>query len=227
MNVPTGYSRLDRFEQRMRRRMELLRGRLVRLRGARVGARFGVGKGATILAPSFLRAGDDVTISEYSYLQCASVGGVEIGERSSFDRNLWLHTGGGDGEIGGGWFRMGSRSYVGANAVIGAGGGIDVGSDVLIGQGVKLHAERHRIDRTDTPINRQGVELAAIRIADDVWIGSGATILAGVTIGRGAVVGAGAVVTKSVGPFEVVAGSPARRIRTRTAAEKEAAGVAR
>ena len=45
-------------------------------------------------------------------------------------------------------------------------------------------------------------------------IGSGAVILGGVTIGAGAIVGAGAVVTKSVAPRTVVAGNPARLLRT-------------
>jgi acetyltransferase-like isoleucine patch superfamily enzyme len=43
-------------------------------------------------------------------------------------------------------------------------------------------------------------------------IGGGAVILPGITVGRGAMVGAGAVVTKSVPPFTIVAGSPARVI---------------
>ena len=45
-------------------------------------------------------------------------------------------------------------------------------------------------------------------------IGAGAVILPGITIGRRAVVGAGAVVTKDVADFEVVAGNPARMLRT-------------
>jgi len=45
-------------------------------------------------------------------------------------------------------------------------------------------------------------------------IGSGAVILCGVTIREGAIVGAGAVVTKNVGPHEIVAGVPARLMRT-------------
>jgi hypothetical protein len=49
---------------------------------------------------------------------------------------------------------------------------------------------------------------------DDVFIGRGATILPGVTIGPRAIVGAGAVVSKDVPPNSVVAGNPARFIRT-------------
>ena len=52
-------------------------------------------------------------------------------------------------------------------------------------------------------------------IEDDVWIGTRATVLQGVTIGRGTIVGAGAVVTKTVPPYAIVGGMPARVIRFR------------
>ncbi|PJF48373.1 MAG: acetyltransferase [Candidatus Thermofonsia Clade 3 bacterium] len=52
-------------------------------------------------------------------------------------------------------------------------------------------------------------------VGHDVWIGHAAVVMPGVSIGIGAVVGAGAVVTKDVGPYEVVVGVPARRIRKR------------
>ena len=45
-------------------------------------------------------------------------------------------------------------------------------------------------------------------------VGSSATILAGVTVGEGAIVGAGSVVTKDVAPWTIVAGNPARVLRT-------------
>lgn len=52
-------------------------------------------------------------------------------------------------------------------------------------------------------------------IENDVWIGAGAQILRGVKVGNGAVVGAGAIVTKSVPPYSIVVGNPARIIRKR------------
>jgi len=59
-----------------------------------------------------------------------------------------------------------------------------------------------------------------VTIGNDVWIGYGAIILSGVTIGNGAVIGAGAIVTKSVEPYSIVAGNPAKEIKKRFTDEK-------
>lgn len=52
-------------------------------------------------------------------------------------------------------------------------------------------------------------------IGNDVWIGHGAMVVSGVTVGDGACIGAGAVVSKDVPPYAIVAGNPARVVRTR------------
>lgn len=58
-------------------------------------------------------------------------------------------------------------------------------------------------------------EMHAVRIGNDVWIGTRATILSGVRIGDGAIVGAGSIVTKDVPPYAIVAGAPAKLVRYR------------
>lgn len=55
----------------------------------------------------------------------------------------------------------------------------------------------------------------SVTIGNDVWIGANAVILSGVTIGDGAVIGAGSVVTKSVPPYAIFAGVPAKLIKFR------------
>jgi len=50
-----------------------------------------------------------------------------------------------------------------------------------------------------------------------VWIGTGCKILYGVHLGRGCIVGAGAVVNKSIPPYEIWAGVPAKKIGERKA----------
>ena len=52
-----------------------------------------------------------------------------------------------------------------------------------------------------------------ITLEPDVWIGTGSVILPNVTIGEGAVVGANSVVTRSVPPYTVVGGVPAKKIK--------------
>ena len=59
------------------------------------------------------------------------------------------------------------------------------------------------------------IDDADVHIEDDVWIGCNVTILKGVTIGRGAVVAAGSVCTKSVPPYAIVGGNPAKLMKYR------------
>jgi acetyltransferase-like isoleucine patch superfamily enzyme len=56
-----------------------------------------------------------------------------------------------------------------------------------------------------------------VHIEEDVWIGFGVFIKQGVTVGRGAVIGANAVVLHDVGPYEIVGGNPAKKIKDRLA----------
>ena len=58
-----------------------------------------------------------------------------------------------------------------------------------------------------------GTTFGSVVIERDAWIGAGAILLPNIIVGEGAVVGAGSVVTKSVEPFTIVAGNPARFIR--------------
>ena len=89
-------------------------------------------------------------------------------------------------------------------------GGIIVGNDVFIGPKVNLITINHDVN----PDNRSATYGRPIVIEDKVWIGINSTILPGVKIGYGAIVGAGSVVTKDVPAMTVVAGNPARIIKT-------------
>lgn len=89
-------------------------------------------------------------------------------------------------------------------------GGIWIGDGSLIGQQVVMATLDHDLDLA----HRQDMFPGPIRIGRNVWVGAHATILRNVTIGDGAVVAAGAVVTKDVPPNTVVAGVPARVVKT-------------
>lgn len=57
------------------------------------------------------------------------------------------------------------------------------------------------------------------RIGNDVWVGANSVLMPGVKVADGAIIGAGSVVTKDVGPYEIHAGTPARKIRDRLPSE--------
>jgi acetyltransferase-like isoleucine patch superfamily enzyme len=78
----------------------------------------------------------------------------------------------------------------------------------------QILAVDHVFDDPTRSFVEQGITAKGIVIEDDVWLGSGAIITDGVSIGKGAVVAAGAVVTKDVPSHTVVAGVPARIIKT-------------
>ena len=81
---------------------------------------------------------------------------------------------------------------------------------------VVIYTVNHRTDRVDVPIKYQGnTEQKPVIIGNGVWIGHGAFILPGVKIGEGAVVAARAVVTKDVPAFSIVAGNPAKEVKSR------------
>jgi len=107
---------------------------------------------------------------------------------------------------------IGARAFVNANCVFLDCADIVIGDDFQCGPGVQILTPEHPLDAVE---RKAGLESARpIRIGDDVWLGGGAIVLAGVTIGDRAIVGAGAVVTKDVPPDVVVAGNPARVIKT-------------
>ena len=110
--------------------------------------------------------------------------------------------------------RAGARLNIGEYAFLSAVGGLEVGDDVMIGHGASVLTADHGLDAR-RPMARQDLRVAPVVIEDDVWIGSGARILAGVRIGHGAVVAANAVVVNDVAPYLVVGGVPAKQISTR------------
>jgi len=89
-------------------------------------------------------------------------------------------------------------------------GGITLEDNVLIGPKVNLITENHPME----PENRKSLVCRPIVVKRNAWVGAAATILPGVTIGENAVVAAGAVVTRDVPANTIVAGVPAKPIKS-------------
>lgn len=78
---------------------------------------------------------------------------------------------------------IGDNSGIGINARLGV---VHIGSNVMMGPDCVALTQNHAFDRTDIPMNVQGVqEEKAIYIGDDVWIGQRVIILPGVRVGGG------------------------------------------
>jgi len=93
---------------------------------------------------------------------------------------------------------------------------VTFGKRVAVATGVTIvassNANNSELSKLDYVRDRL-TQLDHVTIGDDAWIGTGAILLPGVEVGEGAIVAAGAVVTRSVEPYTVVAGTPARVIR--------------
>lgn len=106
--------------------------------------------------------------------------------------------------------KIGKECFIGSNVHIALHDNVTLGNNVVINDGCKLLTGSHDINCP----NWSHVK-APITIEDYAWIATSAILLPGVTIGRGAVVAAGAVVSKSIPPYHVAAGNPARLVKER------------
>jgi acetyltransferase-like isoleucine patch superfamily enzyme len=94
--------------------------------------------------------------------------------------------------------------------------GVTIEDNVFVGHNVTFINDRYprATDETGNPLEDGDWAVGPVVVRSGASIGSGSTILCGVTIGENAIVGAGSVVVRDVPPRTVVAGNPARPLRT-------------
>ena len=151
------------------------------------------------------RIADDVVLGrDVSVVAFVNLYGCTIGDETKIGPFVEIQSGA----------RVGSRCKVSSPTFICE--GVTIEDEVFIG---------HHVCFTNDLLPRATNPDGSLQSPDD-WkleptvvrrgasIGSGAVILAGIEIGPGAIIGAGAVVTKDVAPQQVVAGVPARLLRT-------------
>ena len=117
---------------------------------------------------------------------------------------------------------LGEGSYIGSDGVV---KNTTIGNYCSISWNVSIGADSHnykavsmytnywwnRVFGTNLPRTKS----APVEIGNDVWIGTGATILAGVKIGSGSIIGASALVNRDVPPYSIWGGVPAHLIKYR------------
>jgi acetyltransferase-like isoleucine patch superfamily enzyme len=138
---------------------------------------------------------------------------IAIGDYNAFTQGFWLWPE--DTDFAGIRIRIGNSNYFNRNVMIDACCSVEIGDRNMFGPDVYITDSNHQLRDGFSP-GELPMDRGTVVIGNQCWIGAKAVILKGVKLGDGCVVAAGAVVTRSVGVGEVVAGVPARPLRSGT-----------
>jgi UDP-2-acetamido-3-amino-2,3-dideoxy-glucuronate N-acetyltransferase len=148
---------------------------------------------------SDVKLGKDVRIFAFTNLY-----GCEIGDGTKIGAFVEIQQGA----------KVGRRCKISSHSFICE--GVTIEDEVFIGHNVTFINDRYpRATASDGELQTgKDWVCTPTRVQRGASIGSGSTLLCGITIGEFAMVGAGSVVTRDVPPRSVVAGNPARLVRT-------------
>ncbi|MEU5162120.1 acyltransferase [Streptomyces sp. NPDC020875] len=167
-------------------------GRL-RFRSIGPGTRLAFPQG-TVFGEAWIELGAHCVIAEQVTLTAGMLPGLDLGP----DPIVTI----GDGVV------LGRGSHIVAD------GRVTVGRDTYCGPYVYITSTNHSYDDPGTPVGKQWPRSAPVEIGPGCWLGTGAVVLPGARLGRNVVVAAGAVVRGEVPDHTVVAGAPARAVRS-------------
>jgi acetyltransferase-like isoleucine patch superfamily enzyme len=138
---------------------------------------------------------------------------VKIGNNCTIEKNVSFRY---EGFYSDGFaIDIGDKTFIGQNCEFNIAEKITFGYYCAIASGCKFIDHNHGFESRNSYIGEQTPVNAPIIIGDDVWLGVNVVVLKGVEIGRGAIVAAGSVVTKSIAPYEIWGGMPAKKISDR------------
>jgi len=182
----------------------------------------GVSSALNAAMGAMVRRRTDISVGQSTKIRWRALlgtrgGVIRVGRQSILNCRIAFDSSEGRVEIG-------DRCYIGASLLV-CHTSIRIESDAIISWGVtivdhdshSLDWEHRSSDILDWHENRKNwdhVKIRPVHIEEKVWIGFGVSILKGVRIGACSVVAAGSVVTKDVPPYSLVAGNPARVVRT-------------
>ena len=109
---------------------------------------------------------------------------------------------------------IGDNTYIGHRVHIIACLEMKIGKNVVIADGVYIADNNFDFEDISVPVMKSPLKIPGpIVIEDEAWLGEGVSVMPNVTIGKHSVIGANSVVTKSIPPYSVAVGVPARIIK--------------
>lgn len=165
-----------------------------------------IGKKCRILKHSKIDTSNNP--SNADYLKHTNVGSVVLGNFVTIKDYVLLAS-------YDGFIKIGNHCSINQYTIVYGHGGVTIGNNVMIAANCIIVSANHNFESLEIPMSNQGLTSQGIQINDDVWIGSNVKILDGVEIGKGCVIASGSVVHKSLAPFGVYGGVPAKLIKWR------------
>ncbi len=173
-----------------------------------------VGKRCKIKFCHKIRVGKTITIGDNVEINALCADGITLGNNVTILRNTIIECTGVIKDLGEG-LTIGNNVGISQNCFIQVRGKVEIGSNVMFGPNVSIFSENHGFADLIVPMINQPTIRGQVIIEDDVWLGTRAVILSGVRIGKGSIVAAGSVVNKDVPPYAIVAGVPAKIVKSR------------
>lgn len=161
-----------------------------------------------------IRTGKTIIIGDNVEINALSIEGITLGNNVTILRNTVIECTGNIKNMGEGLV-IGNNVGIAQNCFIQVRGKVIIGSDVMFGPNVSIFSENHGFTDLDIPMISQATTRGTVIIENDVWLGTRSIILAGVRIGKGSIIAAGALVNRDIPPYSIVAGVPAKVIKSR------------
>lgn len=177
----------------------------------RMGKNVHIGRGVRMVNPQFVSLGDNVKIHDNCILLAHSEKGITLDDGARLKYGVFLDVE--DSQKG--YIHIGKRVYIGTGCCLHGHLGLEIGDDSLLAQHVVITPASHTFEDPRKTIYSQPCNVRKVTLGRDCYLGMNVSVVYSADIGEGAVVGAGSVVVRSIPPFAVAVGVPAKVIRYR------------